>query len=146
MAFQCIKHFPIYSSLVLSPMLTQEHWGWAGGTHLLRVPSLSQGRGWLEPRLYSEPPLCKTRLVRVWCGGKARSLPIGSRTQYPKIWHHGSVNILNWRSLRKWQKWGHSDSPPHLSVLKAGDTSPTWQVPCLYQKEGRHPYHRWQEI
>lgn len=45
---------------------------------------------------------------------------MGFRTHYPKIWHHGILNILSWRSLRKWQKQeSHSHSPTTPSPHEA---------------------------
>ena len=60
---------------------------------------------------------------------------------YPQIWHPGILNILSWRSLRKWQKQkGHSDFLPLSSFLcETSHKTLTWgTLPMPGRKE--HSY------
>lgn len=73
---------------------------------------------------------------------------MGSRTCYHKIWHLGTLKILSWRSLRRRQK--KQESHTNFTLLsffpETGLKTPKWNVPSLYQEEGRNSYHQNQGI
>lgn len=56
---------------------------------------------------------------------------MGFRTRYSQIQHLGILNLLCGRSLRKWQKQGHSDLLP-----ETGLQTPLWEVPSLIGRKG----------
>lgn len=57
---------------------------------------------------------------------------MGFRTRYPQRQHFGILNLLSWRSLRKWQtQEGHSDLLPETGLQTL-----LWEVPSLIGRKG----------
>ena len=98
---------------------------------------------WVGSPDWGEAELCRPLRCGFWEKEQVRQgkLEVGFGIQLPKMWHPGLENSSRWRSLRRWQKQeDHSDPllphpPTHLLFFPK---QVMWEVPSLYQEDGRH--------
>ena len=84
---------------------------------------------------HQAPPSMGFSRQEYWSGLPLPSPVMGFRIHYFKLWYLGILNILSWRSLKKWQKQDDTPTSTLPFFLETDHEIPMWDVSSLYPEE-----------